>query len=367
MRICHVIECGATGAFEMVLLMSDVQHADGHQVLIIYSPRPGTPADLKTRVNPAVHLVCLPMRPVLMRAAVWCWRYFMLLRKWNPEVIHFHGARAGFLGRLLAGWRWSGHALYSPHCISLMHLNRSKLEHALFRCMERFANRICRSLYVACCSYEHTVIEKEVGVAVALLENAVEDGLINPDNNRPAREMVTKRVVTCSRISASKDPVLFANICKMVQSVRPEIEFRWIGDGDPSFRRILEEAGVLVSGWMTRSEALEEIASGFVYLSTSAWEGLPVSILEAMLLKIPVLCRQAEWSSPIINDGETARLFSDASAACDLLVCEDSTWHDVISEKAWYFAKENYTKKRFATDLARLYKPFDPKGWVDNP
>ena len=360
MRICHVIECGATGAFEMVLLMSNVQRVAGHQVLIIYSPRPGTPADIKTRVHPDVHLARLPMRPILLRAAGWCWRCLLLLMRWNPDVLHFHGARAGFLGRLIAGWRWSDHVLYSPHCISLMHLDRSRFEHMLFRNMERLANRVCRSLYVACCTYERTVVEKEIGVPVALVENAIEDGLINADMiSLTTREQGTRRVVTCSRISASKDPVLFANICKMVQSVRPEIEFRWIGDGDPDHRKLLEEAGVLVTGWKSRAEALSEIASGWVYLSTSAWEGLPVSILEAMLLEVPVLCRRADWSTPVIHDGETGRLFNNVADACDLLVNDDSGWCRTVAEKAWIVARERYTHKRFATDLARVYEPFD--------
>ncbi len=360
MRICHVIECGATGAFEMVLLMSNVQRAAGHQVLIIYSPRPGTPDDLKTRVHPDVHLACLPMRPILLRAALWCWRYLALLIRWKPDVLHFHGARAGFLGRLIAGWRWSGRALYSPHCISLMHLDRSRLEHTLFRGMERLANRVCRSLYVACCVYEHTVVKKEIGVPVVMVENAIEDGLINPDMSRQiTRQQGARRVVTCSRISASKDPVLFASICKRVQGVRPEIEFHWIGDGDADYRHLLEEAGVLVTGWKSRTDALSEIASAWVYLSTSAWEGLPVSILEAMLLEVPVLCRRADWSTPIIHDGETGRLFNHAEAACDLLVDEDSAWCRMVAEKAGVAARQRYTHQRFATDLAQVYESFD--------
>ena len=163
MRICHVIECGATGALEMVLLMAEIQRAAGHRVLIVYSPRPGTPGDLHARVNPDVELARVDMRPLALRLAGWRRRFSRLLRDWKPDVLHFHGARAGFMGRLVAGRRFRRRALYSPHCISLMHLDRTRLEHALFRALERFANRVCESVYVACCEPERTVVSNEIG------------------------------------------------------------------------------------------------------------------------------------------------------------------------------------------------------------
>lgn len=262
------------------------------------------------------------------------------------------------MGRLVAGRSFANRSLYSPHCISLMHLDRTKLERGLFRGLERFANRICASLYVACSEPERAVVAREIGADVALLENALDDGLDAPGAaGRVGRE---PRVVTCSRISASKDPGLFAEICKAVRAVRPEIEFRWIGDGDPRRRRALEKAGVLVTGWMSRQDALREVADGWVYLSTSAWEGLPVSVLEAMLLRVPILCRRTEWSAPIIDDGETGRLFDNAAAAATLLTDRDSAWRRDVAEKARSAAMRRYSRARFEAELARIYGRFAP-------
>lgn len=359
MRICHVIECGATGALEMVLLMAEVQRSAGHRVLVAYSPRPGTPRDLRARVHPEVRLARLAMRPLPLRAFGWLRRCARLLRRWQPDVVHLHGARAGFMGRLVAGRRFACRALYSPHCISLMHLDRSRFERALFRGLERFANRACESVYVACCELERTVIDQEIGADTALLENAVEDRL--GDARHPTPRLGAKRVVTCSRISASKGPALFAEICRAARAVRPELEFRWIGDGDPRRRRLLEAAGVQVTGWLPRAEALREVGDGWVYLSTSAWEGLPVSLIEAMLLKVPVLCRRAEWSAPVLRDGETGRLFDDVPSAVDALVQEDPAWRLDVAETASATARRRYSQKRFAADLARIYAPFEAR------
>lgn len=338
----------------MALFMAGIQRQAGHRVLIAYSPRPGAPADLRARVHPGVQLERLRMRPLLPHLALWCWRYARLLRRWNPDLLHFHGARAGFMGRVVAGRRFGRRALYSPHCISLMHLDRSRLERSVYRSLERMANRICGALYVACSEQERAVIAREIKADAALLENAVEDGLLAAVRGGGAQGGGPKRVVNCSRISASKDPSLFAEVCKAVQAERPEIEFRWIGDGDPRRRKELERAGVRVTGWVSRADALREVAGGWVYLSTSSWEGLPVSLIEAMFLKVPVLCRNAPWSAPLLRGGETGRLFDDAPSAASALLEEDHAWRKTVAEAAWAAASERYSQARFSADLARI-------------
>lgn len=356
MRICHVIESGATGALQMVLLMAEVQREMGNEVVIVCSRRPGAPADLRTQVNPAIELAYLRMRPLVPYLATWCRGLASLLRRWNPDVLHFHGSRAGFLGRLVAGRRFARQAFYSPHCISLMHLNLSGGERRLYRALERLANRACPGVYVACSEPERAVIEREIRAPARLLENALEEGLADAYPRRSARHADVRWVVACARIADLKDPALFADICSAVRKRRPEMEFMWIGDGNRRQRRMLERAGALVSGWMAREDALRHVAESCVYLSTSRWEGMPVSVLEAMMLEVPVLCRRAEWSEAIVRDGVTGRLFDDAQSAAQTLLSVDPAWRVETAEAARKAARERFGQARFAADVARIYR-----------
>lgn len=356
MRICHVIESGATGALQMVLLMAEVQRRMGNEVLIVFSRRSGTPADLRARIDPTIELAHLKMRPLVPHLATWCWRLASLLRRWNPRVVHFHGSRAGFLGRLVAGRRFARRSFYSPHCISLMHLNLSGFERNLYRTLERFANTVCPSVYVACSAPEQAVIAREIGAPVSLLENALEEGLEVRYSRRGAIQSIVRRVVCCARIADLKDPALFAEVCGAVRRERPEMEFIWIGDGNLRQRRTLERAGVTVTGWMTRDDALRLVAESCVYLSTSRWEGMPVSVLEAMMLKLPVLCRRAEWSKAIVRDGVTGRLFDNATCAARTLLSVDPAWRIETAEAARKAAMERFSQNRFGADVKRIYE-----------
>ena len=356
MRVCHVIESGATGSLQMVLLMAEIQRGMGDEVLIAYSRRPGAPADLRALVNPGIQLAHLRMRPLALHLAAWCWRFALLLRRWNPDVLHFHGSRAVFMGRLVAGRRFARRAFQSPHGFWPMRTNLSGAEHVLYRALERFANTVCPAAYVAAGEFERAVIGREIGAQARVLENAVEEGLEARHGRRSAPRRKVRRVVTCARVAEQKDPALFADICRIVRDERPEIEFVWIGDGDRRQRRMLERAGVLVKGWMAREDALRHVAESCVYLSTSAWEITPVSVLEAMMLKAPVLCRRAEWSETILQDGVTGRLFDDARSGAQALLSMDMAWRREAAEAARTVARERFSQERFAADLARIYR-----------
>ena len=358
MRICHVIESGATGALEMALFIAEIQREMGEEVLIAYSRRPGAPADLRSRVNPAIKLVHLQMRPSVPYLATWCWRFAVLLRQSKPDVLHFHGAKAGFMGRLVAGRYFAGRVFHSTHGFWPMRTNLSKSERTLYRVLDQLSNTVCPATYIAVSKHEKALIDRVMGVSARCLENAVADDLDATCRRRNvSRWEKVLRVVTCARVAEQKNPEMFADICRMVRNERPEIEFTWIGDGDRKKRRILERAGVQVTGWMAREDALRQVAESCVYLSTSRWEGMPVSVLEAMMLKVPVLCCRSEWSESIVLDGVTGHLFDNVRSAAKALLSMEPNWHRETAEAARTVAKERFSQARFATDLARIYLP----------
>ena len=119
---------------------------------------------------------------------------------------------------------------------------------------------------------------------------------------------------------------------------------------------MLECAGVQVTGWKSHKDAVHAIAKGCIYLSTSRWEGMSISILEAMFLGVPVVLPAAEWNAEIIRDGETGRLFDSVQSAVDMLLSADQSWRQTVSQQAWRVAKERYSRQRFAKDLMKIYR-----------
>ncbi len=347
----------------MVLLAAETQRANGHRVLIVYCKRPGAPADLRVRAHLDIQLLELRMRPFVPYLPAWFLRCARELRRWKPEVLLLHGSFAGFFGRFAAGPRFGGGVLFCTHCVSLMHLDFSSFHRAAFRILEGLAQAVCPAVYVACTRPEQAVITRETGAPVRLLENAVDDRVLT--FRRSGRERTgLRRVVTCARIAPQKDPESFAEICRAVRSVRPEVEFEWIGDGDLKARRILHRAGVRVTGWVDREDALRRVANACMFLTTSIFEGMPVSILEAMFLGVPVLCRRADWSAAIVRDGATGFLFDDTDAAAAILLSADASSRAGVAEAAYEAASVRFSRNRFAADLELICREAWTRGRV---
>ena len=55
----------------------------------------------------------------------------------------------------------------------------------------------------------------------------------------------------------------------------------------------------MVTGWLSRDDALRALASAHVYLHTAAWEGMPVTVLEAAAVGMPVIVRSVASTSEL--------------------------------------------------------------------
>ena len=87
------------------------------------------------------------------------------------------------------------------------------------------------------------------------------------------------KVCTVGRIGYQKNPSLFNSIAEEL----PEINFTWIGEGD--LQKELTSKNIEITGWKDKENVLKLLNENDVFILTSLWEGLPISLLEAMYMK----------------------------------------------------------------------------------
>jgi len=78
---------------------------------------------------------------------------------------------------------------------------------------------------------------------------------------------------------------------EVAQQVKGDAEFLWIGGGEDAAVKVLESAGVKVTGWLSREQVISKVSDLDYYFHTAAWEGFPISVLEAAELRIPIILR----------------------------------------------------------------------------
>lgn len=233
-----------------------------------------------------------------------------LFSAWRPDIIHLHSSKAGVLGRLVAG-RLRSRVVYTIHGFDTI-----LKAHRLFLPLERHLARRCGAI-VPVSGYDRRNLE-EAGVRgdVVLIRNGVSDrrGATPLDDAaasrlRRAREAGAAVILSVARLAPPKRFDLFVEAAR---AVPPEgARFFWIGNTksiDPAtLPPNLELLGEL-------PEAGNYIGLSDVFTLFSDYEGLPMSILEALSAGVPVLA-SAVGGIPEAVDGEVGGLVANESGA----------------------------------------------------
>ena len=355
LRILQLTEAFEGGVFTSLTRTASVLAERGHDVHLAFSRRGNTPTDVAAHVPQSVVLHELAMgRAIDPRAD---WRGFVavraLLRALNPDIVHLHSSKAGVLGRAAArSCGLAARTFYSPRGLSFLQQDHSAGARLAFHVIEWAAARLGGTV-VACSASERGLVDRRLRPRqVALVENAVDVDAIPV---RVAREDEGVIVGIAGRITYARNPELFAAIAARL--ARPGVEFRWIGGGEASGRAALEAAGVVVTGWLPRRDALVAMTDLDIYLHPSRWEGMPVALIEAQVAGLPAVATDVVGNRDVIKSGATGYLGHDVdtlAAALSTLIA-DRALRERMGTRARAEALPRFNVQRLGDDLERLY------------
>lgn len=200
----------------------------------------------------------------------------------RPDIVHLHSSFAGAARAVLP----PGTAVvYSPHCYAMERRDLGRPAMSAYTAIEYLLARRTRAVVA--------VSGREAALSRWLNRRIPAEVALNPAPFAPPAVAAARadpaEVVMVGRISPQKDPALFAAVARASQGF--PWRFVWVGDGDREARADLMQAGVEVTGWAPPQRAAQRVARARLYLHSAAWEGGPVSTIEAATLGTPVLAR----------------------------------------------------------------------------
>lgn len=218
---------------------------------------------------------------------------FRELRKLNkrikPDIVHLHASKVAILGKL---------AFPKEKIIYTVHgFDSIRLANRIFLPITRYMQRFCASI-VGVSKYDcNNLISERITKNVEMIYN----GINRPDTSEmvdvPVFHQYDKVVLTIARMAAPKKPRYFVEIAKRL----PQYGFVWIGNNEEvGYDDIPENCHFI--GNLANAGAYCSKAD--LYCLISDFEGLPVSILEAMSFGKPVVASKVGGVPEIIEDGE---------------------------------------------------------------
>lgn len=306
----------------MIVELANGSAAEGHDVAIAYGIRPETPSDLRSLVHPGVELHPLPWtsrRPDALARGTLALR--RLLRAQRPDVVHLHSSFSGVLGA--AATPSDVPTVFSPNAFASVLPEGGKARRAAYRRLERTACR--RVTVVGAVSHSEADLAREMGARrVVMVPNGIADLepdclVTRPDGWEPERPVV----LATGRTVPQRQPEQCARI---LQGVADVAEVAWLGGGGGdrgvAGREALEAAGVPITGWLPREEVLGRIAEASAYLHYTAWDGLPLSVLEAVALDVVVVASDIQPNRQILGDDGVCATEEEAIARLRRIVAD---------------------------------------------
>ena len=225
-----------------------------------------------------------------------------ILREVKPDLVHCHSSKAGILGRLAAhrlgikniftahGWAFTDGTPPLKKSLGIL------LEWLLAHWTDRIVtvSEADRKLAIR---YHISPAEKLVTVHNGIMNMPVTPGDTN--NVRPVT------LIMVARFAPQKDFSLLIDAAAGI-----DINFRLllVGDG-PQFKEMKQKANRIGIAGKTnftgsRTDIDELLDSSDIFVLSSNWEGLPISILEAMRSGLPVIASDVGGVGEAVTNNE---------------------------------------------------------------
>lgn len=241
----------------------------------------------------------------------------------KPDIVHCHSAKGGIIGRT-ASFLCGVKCLYTPHAFSFFCTPNSKFQW-VYKTIEKLTRF---KTYLLACSES----EREVGVEIIGYKdekalcwtNAVPEVKINSTATDDSQEDVVKSldqigpyVSYIGRPSYQKNLFFLVDVVERVHALHPEIKFVLFGVGYHSpdledlkkkiLEKRLQEIIILVP-WLSHECTMNKLAKSLFYITCSRYEGLPLSLIEAMSLGKAIVASDVVGNCDCVEDRVNGRL-----------------------------------------------------------
>lgn len=353
-KILHLVEAFGGGVFTFLVDLVNLTD-EKYDITIAYGVRKETNVNFKEYFSDRVNFIEVKNFTrsinIIKDFKAMC-EVKKIVKDLNPDIVHMHSSKAGAIGRITISAK-NRKLIYNPHGFSFLKKDDSKFKRFIYKTLEKICT-LKKCTIVGCSQGEYEEARKlsknsiciNNGINVEKLEKdtkKIQEKHINYDN---------LSVCTVGRIGYQKNPEMFNDVAEQF----PSIPFTWIGDGE--LRDKLKSSNISITGWKDRREVLQILSNNDIFILTSLWEGLPISLLEAMYMKNICIVSNVIGNRDVIIDNDNGRQFENIEDIKKIIneVKDNKIKYEKIRKKAQQDVINKYSSKIMEEKYEKLYR-----------
>lgn len=290
----------------------------------------------------------------------------------RADLVHVHGARAALFGRLAASslGRRRPRVVFTVHGFAAPHYPRPRRDAQL--AVERLLAPWTDA--VICVSQAERASLQAAGIGRHERTRVVYNGIPMEAEKPPHDDRVRAAlgishtaplITTVSRLYIPRDFTTLLHAFCRVQADVPNAHLLIVGDGPhrPSVEAQVAELGLdsRVSMAGIRRDVLSILAASDIYvLATAGWEGLPLTILEAMACALPVVASDVGGVPEALEHGASGLIVPprqpDELAAALLRLLNDRAEAHAMGARGRERVLARFTIERMVAETEAIYR-----------
>ena len=239
-----------------------------------------------------------------------------IIKKWRPDIVHCHSSKAGIVGRIAAfmegvpsvftahGWAFTeGVPFFKRVLYSVIENIMLNITSKCF-CVSEYDRCLAKKWFLR---DSHKIITVHNGIG--------DDGLQRDAIVRMLDNGSILRLIMVGRFSKQKDHMLLIKSVYDINKKYPgQVHLSLVGDGDlfaaANQYVVANNLGdfIVLLGESTCVDSL--LTQSDVFCLISNYEGLPISIIEAMRAGLPVIASDVGGNNELVVDGVNGYLVS---------------------------------------------------------
>ncbi|MDY6915420.1 MAG: glycosyltransferase family 4 protein [Candidatus Cloacimonadota bacterium] len=290
--------------------------------------------------------------------------FFQLIyiyKKYKFDIVHTHASKTGILGRVAAKLAGVPTIYHTVHGFSF-HPYQNKFLHLFYQLAEKIVAKFSDKIvfvnnYERQLAIRKNLVSKQQAITIY---NGVEQ-VTNLQSNKPDDLKGFFVVGSTLRFEPQKNIIDTMKVAILTAKLNSDLKFVFVGEGSllhkarQLVRKNRLEHRIIFPGW--QDDISSWLRSFDAFLLYSKWEGLPLSILEAMSYGLPIIASDIKGNNELV-DNRNGILVSVNQI--DKLVQVLRNLPDNKNLKRWregsiYKVKNNFSKSKFARKYRELY------------
>lgn len=260
-------------------------------------------------------------------------------------------------------------SIFTPHGIS--YLSFSGYKRAIFFLVECYMRRYTDK--VLTCSYSEKIkYEFEVGINESST-NVIANSIPIPEKLPPSKRILSPQteiiqIGSIARLTYQKNPLMLVRIARAISDLYPKLKFEFsilgIGLTDHLKENVVNLIAELklqnsfkLLGWGDKEKSKAYIESLDIFILPSIFEGLPLSLLEAMSLGTISIASKCDGCNDIIQHLKNGFACMSLNEYVDSIseIINDSDLQINIRKNAYTYVKMHHNISKFINELESYY------------